>query len=296
MKSKNKYLILSFILIIFLSFYLLFKSNNEIINLKKVVEFTKTPLNLNMNIKKENKKIIVSIDDTIDIFKDLTKNKATYTSIFDNKTLKYFKQLHDEYGLIVTFYVFYSYDHFNLSQATDKFKHEFIENSDWLKFGFHAYDANADYSLTTYEESKHDYEEVVKQLERVCGKESISTLIRIHSYKGNIDSIKAMKESKYGITGVYTADDERNSYYLDLDIIKQIIENDYIEKDKLLWFHTDYRLEKIDKFENILNDIYNNDILTIFTHEWLLDDDLIILKLKTFCDFATTNGYNFSFN
>ena len=43
--------------------------------------------------------------------------------------------------------IFENSDTFDISQCTDKYKKEFEENSNWLKFGFHALNTNSDYSF-----------------------------------------------------------------------------------------------------------------------------------------------------
>lgn len=298
MKNKKNLLIVVslFVLNLFL-IGILINSNNKIAILEKTVDYTIKPLNLKVksNIENNEKKIVFSIDDTIGIFKDLTDNSKKYDSIFDNRILNYFKSLHDEYDFVVTFYVFYDFNHFLLSNTTDKFRNEFIENSNWLKFGFHAYDSKSNYEFSSYDESKSEYDKVLKELVRICGEESIDTFVRLHAFSGNIDSINAMKSSEYGITGLYTADDSRQNYYLEQQYNNLLLENDYIKKDELLWVHTDYRLEKIESFNDIITNLSDDDLLTVFTHEWLLEDSMILLKIKMFCDFAVINNYSFSF-
>ncbi len=149
-------------------------------------------LNLKLNDKNffsKDKKVIISIDDTIELFKDLTENASTYDSIFDNKLLNYFKSLPDEYGFLVTMYVFYDYGGFKLSNANAKYKDEFISNSDWLKFGFHAYNDKSNYGNSSAEQAKQEYENVINELIRICGKDSIDTNVRLHLYAGNLESV-----------------------------------------------------------------------------------------------------------
>lgn len=60
------------------------------------------------------------------------------------------KEAHDKYGANVQLNIHWEFDettedftdntrqYFNLSMMTDKFKDEFIANSDWLRLSFHA--------------------------------------------------------------------------------------------------------------------------------------------------------------
>ena len=51
-----------------------------------------------------------SIDDSNSIFEDLTKNEDKYKTVFDQPYLKFVKGLHDKYGAVFSFYLFYSWD------------------------------------------------------------------------------------------------------------------------------------------------------------------------------------------
>ena len=55
--------------------------------------------------------------------------------------------LHNKYGIVITFYVYYEdiESSFNLSKCTDKFKNEFSKNSDWMRFGFHTLNSETNY-------------------------------------------------------------------------------------------------------------------------------------------------------
>ncbi len=74
----------------------------------------------------------VSSDDNILFLQDLTKNKDTYKSIFENPYLAVYKKAHDLYGAKVHLNLFYEFipnehftqhtEYFNLTMMTDKFK------------------------------------------------------------------------------------------------------------------------------------------------------------------------------
>ena len=96
-----------------------------------------------------NKKAFFFIDDTIWVFRDLTRKQPA--SLFDNPFLKMLKKAHDEYGLktqLNVFFktdVFYGDDEFNLSEMTDAYKSEWEACADWLKLAFHARQEFPDY-------------------------------------------------------------------------------------------------------------------------------------------------------
>ena len=91
-----------------------------------------------------NKIINFSIDDCIEIFRDITINN--YNSLFESDYFSFFKELHDKYNAKISLYSFVEYKGFNIKNTTDKFKKEFIDNSDWLKIGFHGFNENRRYN------------------------------------------------------------------------------------------------------------------------------------------------------
>ena len=77
-----------------------------------------------------------SVDDNIWFLRDLSFGH--YSSIFEHPYLKVYKDLHDRYGAKFQLNIYYETEGFDLSQMTDKFKTEWIENSNWLRLSFHA--------------------------------------------------------------------------------------------------------------------------------------------------------------
>lgn len=92
----------------------------------------------NTQLYNDQKIFHLSLDDTINIFKNITDNENIYLSVFENPMLGWLKSLHQETGVKVSRYVFFSDGTFSLSQCTTKFKNEFEDNCDWLRFGFHS--------------------------------------------------------------------------------------------------------------------------------------------------------------
>ncbi len=161
--------------------------------------------------KKTGKNIFsLSFDDTILLFKDIYENN--YKSIFQNQTLNWFQESHKKYGVVISCYVYYENDDFNLSRFPSKYKKQFEENSDWLRFGFHTLNSKTDYRKG---EIKNDYIKTVNQLERIVGDKSIDNVIRLQMFQGSKNNIKELVQySNQPIKGLLTADDNRQSYYL----------------------------------------------------------------------------------
>lgn len=238
-----------------------------------------------------------SIDDTIEIFKDLTENQQEYDTIFDNTTLKFFKDLNTKYNIKVSVYCFYQNEEFNLLQCTDKYKEEFEENSCWLKFGFHAYDGQTDYTQLSVDEAKKQYEESIDELKRIVGENSITRLVRLDRFRGNKEIIKIFTENEVGLKGLLGADtQDRPNYYLSNEQNSILFEigQYYDEELNLKFYSTDIRLENVDNMNEVLKEKEKDSYLVIFTHEWLLQNDEIKGKIIDMCEFAQTNNIKFT--
>lgn len=194
------------------------------------------------------------------MFEDISANN--YHSVFENATLNWYKELHEKYGVVVSCYVYYEDGDFNLSTFPSKYKKEFEENSNWLRFGFHTINAE-----TSYENGDIvvDYTKTIKQLERIVGKKSIDNVIRLQMFQGSYDEIRRLSELKdEPIKGLLTADDNRKSYYLSDENSKYIYSHDewYDSKIDLYFFSTDFRTEYVDninlKPKELSSDSWNN--------------------------------------
>lgn len=252
-----------------------------------------------------DKFVHISIDDVIDIFKDLTINQNKYSSIFENKTLKYLKSLNEEYGAVFSLYCFYEYNGHSLENTTDKFKQEFMQSKDWLKFGVHMLDeTTTNYANTSADKAQSDYNKIVNELIRITGSiECIDVVPRLQNFAGNLESMIAMRETDAGIKGLLSADDDRQSYYLSEEVNDFGKSNDryYDEGNNIVFFATDLRLELIEDIEKSLKDIDTDewigrrDELIIFTHENYLEQRKIKRKLDKICKYSLENGYVFDF-
>lgn len=241
--------------------------------------------------------IHISFDDTFEIFKDLTINERLYDSIFDNDTLSFMLKLHNDFDAVFSMYCFYEYGEYDLSQFTDAFSKEFSENSDWLRFGFHSYNPNSDFSETDYKTAKKCYDETTTQLKRIVGEDAIDNTLRLHLFAGNSESISAVN---FEVDALFTADDDRKSYDLMESDNKYISNNDhlYLSKKDIHYISTDLRLENTNnpygELSEIKSDIQQNKFIEVFTHEWQMG---MIMKIKLFstCFWAKQNGYRWMF-
>lgn len=179
-----------------------------------------------------------SVDDNIWFLRDLSFGH--YSSIFEHPYLKVYKDLHDRYGAKFQLNIYYETEGFDLSQMTDKFKTEWIENSNWLRLSFHAKaDApEAPYLNASYEEAYEDCTKVHREIIRFAGREALDLYTTIHYCVASPDAVKAFKDAGIcGLVGLfepgrycynlcydeftepYKYDKESNLYYFVNDMI-----------------------------------------------------------------------------
>lgn len=223
-----------------------------------------------------NKIIHFSIDDCIEIFRDITINN--YNSLFESDYFSFFKELHDKYNAKISLYSFVEYKEFNIKNTTDKFKKEFINNSDWLKIGFHGFNENSRYNGK--ENIKKDYKLFIKYVKRFAGNLNIiDNFVRLHYFSGNLENI--LKIKKFGIKGLFTADDDRDNYYLkkneNIFLNKHNIYKDI--KNEIFFIKTNLRIEKIENINETLKTIDINNNIIMFTHEEYLNNKNIRDKI-----------------
>jgi len=157
--------------------------------------------------KNSMKRYRFSVDDNIAFLKDLASNAGRYRSLFDNKYLNFWKQVHEEYGTKIQFNIYYQTDGFNLTEMPDRYSSEWVENADWLRLTFHALQHNPDkpYLNATYQEMKRDYLLVAKEIERFAGKELLSDFTTIHWGEAPLEACIALGNCGIrGLVGYFT--------------------------------------------------------------------------------------------
>jgi len=151
----------------------------------------------------------ISSDDNILFLRDIHENRDTYKSIFENAYLAMYKKAHDLYGAKVHLNLFYETDdlhnfinrgnYFNLSMMTDKFVSEFRDNSDWLRFSFHAL---SDYPDKPYRHASgariaKDALKVNNEIIRFAGSETLAQVTTVHWGEANEEGTKALRGLGY---------------------------------------------------------------------------------------------------
>lgn len=186
----------------------------------------------------------ISIDDTILIFKELTERRPL--SIFDLPFFRYFKRLHDKYGLVLSCYCFFKHGDFTLDKCTRNYRTEFEANANWLRFGFHGFKGSEDYGMQNEIVSEEQYERLMDNLAEIVSIAALDPVIRIHRFRASKDFIKYVTTcSKYPIQGLFGADDNRLSYFLSEEENEFLIENSFYKSAYVMMLKTTQRFDSI---------------------------------------------------
>ena len=138
------------------------------------------------------KKVHVSIDDVAICLKDLNDNKDKYSSLFEQPFFSYLKCYHDCFGVKFTLYTYEQYKDYNISCLTNKYRDEFLNNSDWLKLGYHAKsDMATKDSISDMNFLISSFINTQKGLEYSVG--SCASMLRLHFYYATQSEIDTLK-------------------------------------------------------------------------------------------------------
>ena len=232
----------------------------------------------------------ISSDDNIIFLKDLTEKN--YKSIFDNPYLAVYKKAHDLYGAKVHLNLFYEIDeverskftpsieYFNLTMVTDRYKEEFIKNSDWLKLAFHS---NSDSPPRPYQDADaktitEDCLKIYREIERFAGKSSISDSTTVHYGSGNRECIRALRAlGLRSLTGYFTLREgkPRVSYYLEKELVEHFEGRDFWvdTAEDMIYARIDRVLNEFPNEENLeyldalTRDPHRGGFISIMIHE-----------------------------
>jgi len=177
----------------------------------------------------------LSLDDNIWFLKDISENSERYTSIFQNPYMGFLKEVHDAYQTKIHINIYYRTEGFDLSQMTDRYKNEWIGNSDWIRLSFHALanDPDKPYINAGYDEVRKDCEIVNEQIRRFAGPEIMGPVTTLHWGEATVEGCRALKDSGYtALAGYFNFEEERPvvSYYLD-KVMTQHLSDRFIWRD-----------------------------------------------------------------
>ena len=239
------------------------------------------------------KKVHISIDDCTKCFRELYEKEEKITSIFEIPLFKILHNFNKKYGLKVTLYCWSVKSGFKISSLSERFKDEFTANSDWLKMGFHSSaefdylsDGNLGRTTEMFCETVADFQE---SIERIAGKQCISSIIRLHYYSATNDEVRYLKD--LGVNELLTSHDSRISYDLTEMQQEYIEQNGSVEKNDVRYVKSDLCIDLVDDIEVINNLLNEKERLTLFSHEIYFQRDkekwekILEILLKNKCEF-----------
>lgn len=169
-------------------------------------------------------KVRLAIDDIIWSMRELAERAQFLSSIFEVPFFALFRELHEAYGSKVQMNLYYRDEGtFTLTRVPEKFKEEFVRNSDWLKFTFHAVANLPDhiYRESPYSEVLRDYHLVTNEILRFAGPEVNTDVNGLHFAETTLGGARALRSVGIRCLVGYFIFDEKGdpaiAYYLDRD-------------------------------------------------------------------------------
>ncbi len=236
--------------------------------------------------KKSFKRYNFFIDDNIFFLTDIAK--GNYESIFEHFYLKKLKELNENYGAKFTLNLFYRNDHhpFALEEFPDKYKTEWIRNSDWLKLSFHAYSEFPDrpYQHAAPEKVAADYDLLKTEIIRFAGEESFQPPVVIHWGMLPPEVFPVLKERGVKVLSgqflnakTYVGEADRSEILTDIGYYKDIETTLYLQENGVVYdFENDLFFSKNDTCCNLspsdkiikeLESASGRDTVAVATHE-----------------------------
>jgi len=246
--------------------------------------------------RKSFKRYSFFIDDNVFFLTDIHKDKST--SLFDHFYLNKLRELHKHYGTKFVLNLFYRNDHtpFVIKDFPDKYKSEWLDNSDWLKLSFHAYSEFPDrpYQNAAPQKLASDYDLVKSEVVRFAGEQSFQPPMVIHWAMLPPDNFHVLKER--GVKVLSGAFIDAKTYVGEADRTEQVTDIGYYQDlGKSLYLRNNHVLYD---FEHELVFVKGNACVN------LLRKDEITATLKLACedpvynetiDLATHEQYSFPY-
>ncbi|NMA42683.1 MAG: hypothetical protein GX946_04805 [Oligosphaeraceae bacterium] len=228
--------------------------------------------------KQSCKRYRVSIDDNIFFLRDLYQKKPK--DIFDNHYLAILKRLHQSYGSKFSCNLFYSTpEHdFDLSQMPDCWKSQFEDNSNWLKFTFHAKNEFPDrpYQFADAKEILTDLNLIKEQILRFAGENSYCIPTVVHWGQVPASLYKTLYEQGLRVLSGYFVKSELG---YDVHYSMDAVRSNYLSShDALMDMDSGMCFSRVDM---VINSTPLEDIVPILTERMMDRDNAEFMDLLT---------------
>ena len=179
----------------------------------------------------------------------------------------------------------YKHDSYSLDLVSDKYIDEFLDNTSWLKFGFHCYDELDQYEKVDGKTFNQMLNMFFRTIEFTTGQKSMPDKLRVHGFQGNEEVCKILYSK--GVKTLFSSDDKRKNYYLDESTNAELFNTGsfYDSKNDISFYKSCTRLENSDDIEREIWDCVKKRmrIIPVFTHEWQMDKGEIREKFELCC-------------
>ena len=250
-----------------------------------------------------------SIDDNSFFLRDIANKK--YTSLFDCFYLKGLRELHLKYGTRFVLNIYYTTeDGFELPQFPNRYRHEWQDNSNWLKLAFHAHsnEPARPYQYAPASKLIADLDKVAEQIVRFAGEKTYSPPTVIHWGMVQPTALKPLFESGVRVLSGYF---RQLGGIWDVNYLLDDVRSEYLSRhDALIDFDSGIVFSKVDivcnsipierivpTLEPLTKDPNQAEIMDIFTHEqyfWPFYSNYIpdhFRRLDEAIRFITERGY-----
>lgn len=146
--------------------------------------------------RNSRKRFRFSVDDNIEFLKDLALHSTNYPSLFDHAYLRFWREMHREFGAKIHLNLYYQTDGFDLVQMPDRWRDEWQANASWLHLSFHALQDKPDrpYRHAQYAQIAHDHDLVCGHIRRFAGNEVLSNTTTLHWAECPKSAIAALRD------------------------------------------------------------------------------------------------------
>ena len=208
------------------------------------------------------KSVHFSIDDCLPALKYYTLHPEQFRSIFDLEFYGTLYEYHKKFGCIFHLYFYSDIDGFSIDGVDDSCRQEFYQHRDWLRLGYHGSKKFDD--GRTLQEFQSSFMSTRQSVFRFASPENWDEKIRIHKFLASEEEVAFMQ--KEGITALFTAFDDRDSYDLDAGENKIIKADRNYVKNGMEYIHSDFCVE----FESLnkLKLLEPKDSIVVFAHQW----------------------------
>ena len=216
------------------------------------------------------KKFCFTVDDNIRFLSDLTK--LQFKSIFDHPYLGMYKRLHERYELKVQLNLFFEDHRFDLTQMTDRYRNEWIENSHWLKLSFHSRrEISNPYIASKYREVFEDCKNAHWEIVRFASLATLGKTTTVHYCNLTDEGIEALKDNGVqGLLGLYGNDEHPHiSYQNTFDECVALRDGKIVLQNGITYGGIDIVMNSFSKegIEEQLNKLFHRNLIKVMIHE-----------------------------